>query len=428
MFSMTDIITKKKNGEKLSEQQIRDLIDGYVNGDVPDYQMSALLMAIYFNGMDEDEIYILTDAMKNSGEVIDLTDIKGNKVDKHSSGGVGDKLSLTACPVAAAAGVKIAKMSGRGLGFTGGTIDKLESVPGFRTDIPMDEFKANVNEIGLSIISQSEEIAKADKMIYALRDVTSTVDVPALIASSIMSKKLAMGSDAVLLDVKYGDGALMKTKKDAENLAKLMIMIGEKNGKRTDALISDMDQPLGNCVGNSLEIAEAIKTLKGNGPEDMYKSTVEMAGRMIYLGGIAETVAEGERIAEEMISSGRAFEKFREFIIRQGGDVSVIDDISLLPVGAVKREIKGRDVGITEKSQIRHISALAVGTASQICGAGRTKKGEKVDPGAGILLSKKAGDTVEPDDAIALLYASDEDKAQEAIYKLTNCWDYIKIK
>lgn len=427
MFSMTDIILKKKKGEKLTEYQIRKTVKDYVAGDIPDYQMAALFMAIYFQGMDDEEISILTDAMMKSGDILDLSDIKGCKVDKHSSGGVGDKLSLTACPAAAAAGVKIAKMSGRGLGFTGGTIDKLESIPGFKTDISIDEFKNNVRETGLSIVSQSEEIAKADKMIYALRDVTATVDVPALIVSSIMSKKLAMGSDAVLLDVKYGDGALMKTKKSAENLAETMVMIGEQNGKKTEAIISNMDQPLGRAVGNSIEVIEAIETLKGKGPDDTTESTVEMAGRMIYLAGIAETVREGEEIAKEMIVSGKALEKFREFIGKQGGDLRAIDDTSLLPLSPVKAIAKGKDIGIMRKSQIISLSAMDIGIASKFCGAGRDKKGQSIDPGAGILLKKKIGDIVEPEDVLAVIYASDKDKADAAIKKLTNCWDYIKI-
>lgn len=427
MFSMTDIILKKKKGEKLTEYQIRKTVKDYVAGDIPDYQMAALFMAIYFQGMDDEEISILTDAMMKSGDILDLSDIKGCKVDKHSSGGVGDKLSLTACPAAAAAGVKIAKMSGRGLGFTGGTIDKLESIPGFKTDISIDEFKNNVRETGLSIVSQSEEIAKADKMIYALRDVTATVDVPALIVSSIMSKKLAMGSDAVLLDVKYGDGALMKTKKTAENLAETMVMIGEQNGKKTEAIISNMDQPLGRAIGNSIEVIEAIETLKGKGPDDTTESTVEMAGRMIFLAGIAETVREGEEIAKEMIVSGKALKKFREFIGKQGGDLRAIDDTSLLPLSPVKAIVKGKDIGIMRKSQIISLSAMDIGIASKFCGAGRDKKGQSIDPGAGILLKKKIGDIVEPEDVLAVIYASDKDKADAAIKKLTNCWDYIKI-
>lgn len=423
MFHMTDLIAKKRDGGVLSKEEINGFIKGYVKGEIPDYQASAFLMAVYFRGMSDEEIFDLTEAMKNSGEIISLNEIDGVKVDKHSSGGVGDKISLTACPTAAAAGVKIAKMSGRGLGFTGGTIDKLESIKGFKTDISMDAFKNNVKKCGMSIISQSEEIAKADKLLYALRDVTATVDSKALIASSIMSKKLAMGSDAVLLDVKYGNGALMKSRKEAEQLALIMMGIGKKSGKKTIAAISDMDQPLGTCIGNSIEVIEAIEVLKGNGASDIYKQTVEMAGKMIFLGNLSDDEQSGIKMAENLIRNGKALETFKEFIGLQGGDIKVIDDYSLFPKAKFELIVYGKDIGVKENAKIKRIKAMTVGEASQVSGAGRSCKGESIDCSAGIRLLKKSDDEIKREDEIAVIYASNEKKAAEALEILKKAYE-----
>ena len=329
-MNMVDIILKKRRGEELTENEIRSVIKGYVDGSVADYQMSALLMAIYFQGLTDKEIFVLTDAMKNSGSILDLSDIKGIKVDKHSSGGVGDKITLIIGPIVAAAGVKVAKMSGRGLGFTGGTIDKLAAIPGFTTDLSIDKFKRIVKDVGLCVAGQTENIAKADKLIYALRDVTGTVDIKGLIASSIMSKKLAMGSDAILLDVKYGMGALMKTKQEAKELAELMKRIGNMASKNVEYILSDMNQPLGNMVGNANEVMEAIDVLKGKGPDDLMNLAIEISGKMLVLGELAKDKEEGAKIAKSMVDNKKALLKCKEFIEAQGGNPSVVEDYSLL--------------------------------------------------------------------------------------------------
>ncbi|MBQ3123494.1 MAG: thymidine phosphorylase, partial [Firmicutes bacterium] len=309
-MNMNGIIAKKRDGYKLTEEEIRFFVNGYTKGDIPDYQASALLMAIYIRGLDEEEIFVLTDAMRYSGEVNDLSDIPGIKVDKHSTGGVGDKTSLIIAPIAASYGVPIAKMSGRGLGFTGGTVDKMESIPGFRTSLSQDEFVNQVKDAGIAIIGQTSEVAPADKKLYALRDVTATVGNVGLITSSIMSKKLASGSDAILLDVKCGDGSFMKTEEAASELAALMVKVGTMAGKRMAAIISDMGSPLGYAVGNSLEIIEVMETLKGYGPEDLVEIAMVLAGGMIYLGGKAESFEEGKKMAEAAIENGQALEKF----------------------------------------------------------------------------------------------------------------------
>ncbi len=423
-MNMVELIIKKRDGNQLSDGEIREIISGYVNGQVADYQMSALLMAFYFQGLSNDEIFTLTDAMMHSGEIIDLSDIPGIKVDKHSSGGVGDKISLIICPIVAAAGVKVAKMSGRGLGFTGGTIDKLHAIPNFKTDLTMDQFKKQVSEIGVCIAGQTEDIAKADKLLYALRDVTGTVDVMGLIASSIMSKKLAMGSDVILLDVKYGKGALMKTKEDAQKLANLMVEIGQNAGKTVEAVLSNMDQPLGNQVGNANEVIEAIETLKGNGPKDLTELAIEISGKMIYLGQGAVDENQGREIAKQLIENGKALNKFRQFVEAQGGEGKIVDDYNSLPKPKYEMIFTGADLGLQfdEKAAIREIEANLVGEASLLSGAGREKKDDEIDLSAGIELIKKVGSEFSVNDPIAKIFGNNHDKLVEAFEKLKEAY------
>lgn len=409
-MNMNDIIIKKRDGGKLTKEEIKWTVSGITNGLIPDYQASALLMAILFRHMDEEETFELTEAMRDSGDVVDLSAIKGIKVDKHSTGGVGDKVTLIVGPIAAACGVPIAKMSGRGLGFTGGTIDKLESIPGFRTTLEPEDFFAQVKRIGISLIGQSGHIAAADKKLYALRDVTGTVDDLSLIASSIMSKKLAAGSDAILLDVKCGRGAFMKTPEAAMKLGKLMCRIGKRAGKNTVAVITGMDQPLGNAVGNSLEVIEAIEVLKGKGPEDITELTFTLSGMMVQMGGKAESAEEGRRMAEEAVRSGAALEKFRQLIEAQGGDPRVIEDYSLMPQAKYKAEY------IAEKSgYVRSVDPLTIGICSQHTGAGRQKKEDPIDPSAGVYLMKKTGDTVSKGDVLAVFMGDSEEKVGSAL-------------
>lgn len=423
-MNITDIIIKKRNGFELTADEINYAVTEFVKGTVADYQMSALLMTFYFNNLTENEIFALTEVMKNSGKILDLSDIVGVKVDKHSSGGVGDKISLIVGPIAAAAGVKVAKMSGRGLGFTGGTIDKLEAISGFKTDMSEEAFKNQVKDIGMCIIGQTEDIAKADKLIYALRDVTGTVDIPGLIASSIMSKKLAMGSDCMVLDVKYGKGALMKTYDDAKDLGNMMKKIGEKAGKTVEIVLSAMEQPLGNAVGNANEIEEAIETLKGKGPVDLTELAVSIAGKMIYLGKQAVSEKAGEETAREIIADGRGLKKFKEFVEAQGGNSDIADDYSLLPKPQFTYTIKGEELLEGDKNKITKLDAEAVGKASLVCGAGRHSKKDKPDLSAGITLYKKVGDTVEPKDIVATIYGSDETKVKEGKDKLKEAYAF----
>ena len=383
-MNMNDIIYKKREGGKLTKEEIEYFVKGFTEGTIPDYQMSALLMAIFFQKMDKEETYLLTNAMKFSGDVVDLSPIQGIKVDKHSTGGVGDKTTLIVAPIAAACGVPIAKMSGRGLGFTGGTVDKMESIPGFQTSIEAEKFMELVNTVGLSVIGQTAHIAPADKKIYALRDVTSTVDNMSLISSSIMSKKLASGSDAIVLDVKCGDGAFMQTLEDACELAQWMVDLGNEDGKKTIAVVTDMNQPLGKAVGNSLEVIEAIETLKGNGPEDITELSLTLAGVMIYAGGKAASREEGHSLAEEMLKNGKALEKLTQFIEGQGGNSGVVKDYQLFPQPAYKQELICEQVGY-----VSQIAARAIGLASQHSGAGRATKEDAIDLSAGIYLHKK---------------------------------------
>ncbi len=416
-MNAVDIISKKRDGKELSASEIEFFIKAYLNGDIPDYQASALLMAIYFRHMSEKETFDLTRVMLHSGDIVDLSDIHGTKVDKHSTGGVGDKVTLIVAPIAASCGVPIAKMSGRGLGFTGGTIDKLESIPGFKTTLEPADFHKQVNEIGIAVIGQSGHIAPADKKLYALRDVTATVENLSLIASSIMSKKLAAGSDAILLDVKCGKGAFMKSEDDAKALAELMCKIGSSQGKKTAAIISDMSEPLGHAVGNSLEVIEAIELLKANIEGDLLKLCLNISGAMIYLGGKASSIDEGIVLAESAISSGKALQKLAEMIEYQGGNKAVIDDYSLFPEAKLSAEIKALRSGYIES-----IDAEGIGLASQHSGAGRASKEDEIDHSAGIKLVAKRGDMVELSDTIAIVYSSDEGKLKQACEEVLSAY------
>lgn len=408
-MNTVDLITKKRNGKQLTEEELRYLVLGYTEGKIPDYQMAAFLMAVCFQGMDREETIALTQIMKNSGDVVDLSEIQGIKVDKHSTGGVGDKTTMIVGPMAAACGVPVAKMSGRGLGFTGGTIDKLESIPGFQVAMDRQAFIQQVNETGISVIGQTGQIAPADKKIYALRDVTGTVENLSLITSSIMSKKLAAGSDAILLDVKCGKGAFMKTTADALQLAGLMVEIGNATGKRTMAVITDMDQPLGCAIGNSLEVQESIEVLKGRGPEDIRELCIQLAGRMVYLGGRAETLMEGVQKAERTLEDGSALERFRALVEGQGGNPDIIDDYNLLPQCSIRLEAKASCSGY-----LTGLDAMRIGLASQHTGAGRQWKEDVIDLSAGILLHHKVGDYLQEGEVIAEICSCDPEKAETA--------------
>lgn len=400
---MYDVIAKKRNGETLNEEEIRFMIDGYVKGEIPDYQMSAMLMAIYLNGMSDKETAVLTNQVAHSGDMVDLSPIQGIKVDKHSTGGVGDKTTLVVAPIVAACGVKVAKMSGRGLGHTGGTVDKMESIPGMRTTLTEEEFFQVVNATGLSVIGQSGNLAPADKKLYALRDVTATVESIPLIAASIMSKKLAAGSDCILLDVKTGSGAFMKTLEDSITLAEKMVAIGEHAGKKTMALITNMDIPLGSLIGNSLEVIEAAETLKGKGPEDLTEVCLQLASGMLYLAGKGSLdVCRG--LAEKTIADGSALERLVAMVEAQGGDSSVIKNASLFEKAPFKREV------IAPKSgYITHMDTERCGIASSMLGAGRVTKESEIDYTAGIALLKKVGQSVVEGEVMAVLYTSKEE-------------------
>lgn len=407
-MNMYDIIYKKREGETLSKEEIKFFIDGYTNGVIPDYQASALLMAIFFRKMSKEETYALTRAMKDSGDVVDLSGIDGVKVDKHSTGGVGDKTTLVVGPLAAACGIPIAKMSGRGLGFTGGTVDKMESIPGFRTTLEANEFISQVNRVGLSVIGQTAHIAPADKKLYALRDVTATVDNLSLITSSIMSKKLASGSDAIVLDVKCGSGAFMERFEDACELGELMVEIGKADGKKTIAVITDMSQPLGLAVGNSLEVIEAIETLKGKGPKDITELSLTLASYMIYAGEKAYSPEEGYQMAKRALESGTALKKLVEFIEGQGGDPNVIEDYTLFP-----RPSRQADIYSEVEGYVGSINARAIGLASQHSGAGRATKEDSIDLSAGIMLYKKVGDSVRKGELLATVYGNDQTRVEK---------------
>ncbi len=410
---MYDIIAKKRDGKELSDAQIRFFVNGYTRGEIPDYQMSALLMAIYFVGLTEQETVSLTQYMAMSGDMMDLNYFGNISCDKHSTGGVGDKTTLIVAPIAAACGLKVAKMSGRGLGHTGGTADKLESIKGYRTDLSGDEFFNAVNKIGVAVVTQSGNLTPADKKIYALRDITATVESIPLIASSVMSKKLAAGAKNIVLDVKYGSGAFMKTKADAEKLADTMVKIGNLCGRKTAALITDMNTPLGFAVGNSMEVIEAINVLKGKQKGDLYEISIALAGNMIAL---ANNISEqdGCEKARRALDSGMAFLKFREWISAQDGDTNCIDDTSKFETAKYSMEIKATDSGF-----ITAMDCEKIGTAAAILGAGRITKDDKIDLAAGIAISAKTGDYVSFGDSLAVLHSNRKDKLGEAaaIYK-----------
>ena len=418
---MVDLILKKRQGLELSKEEINEFIEGYVAGNIPDYQVSALLMAIYFQKMTDEELTNLTFAMLNSGEKIDLTKINGIKVDKHSTGGVGDKTSLVVAPLAAAAGVKMAKMSGRGLGHTGGTLDKLESIPNFKIEVEVEDFFKQVNEIGLAIIGQSANITPADKKLYALRDVTATIESIGLIASSIMSKKLASGADHIVLDVKVGSGAFMKDEQTATELSEKMVAIGRLAGVDTVATLTDMSQPLGCAVGNALEVIEAIETLKGNGPKDFTELCYKLTAEILLIAKISATEEEAFKLIDELIENRSGLEKLRQMIIYQHGDGKVIDDYSLFKGAS---NIINVTLDNEEEVNISSIDALTIGEAAMILGAGRKTIDDVIDHGVGIYLNKKIGDSCKPKESVAVIYGNgkNEDVALEMIkraYKYT---------
>jgi pyrimidine-nucleoside phosphorylase len=407
---MIDLIRKKRDGQELSRPEIDYLIRAYTNGEIPDYQVSAWLMAVILRGLTRAETSALTDAMLHSGEVLDLSQFSARKVDKHSTGGVGDNTSLVLAPLVAAGGLIVPMISGRGLGHTGGTLDKLESIPGFNVHLSVPEFRSVLGACGCAMIGQTSEIAPADRKLYALRDVTGTVESPFLICASIMSKKLAEGIDALVLDVKTGCGAFMKKDEDAEFLAELMVETGERMGKSVVALITNMDQPLGTNVGNSLEVAEAIEVLRGEGPEDLNELCTELAARMFQSGGVAGTVVQGKVLVEQLIASGKALDRFRQMVILQGGDARVIDDPGLLPRANLRQEVTSAQSG-----HVASIDCEAVGHAVVILGGGREKKEDAVDPAVGIVLHRKLGDAVAAGEPLCTVHANSETRAARAI-------------
>lgn len=419
---MYDVIEKKRNGKELSDQEISWMVDNYVAGDIPDYQMSAMLMAIYFQGMTDREIGVMTDCMARSGDMVDLSSIEGIKVDKHSTGGVGDKTTLIVAPIAAACGVKVAKMSGRGLGHTGGTVDKLESIPGFRIALSREEFFDTVNRIGVSVVGQSGNMAPADKKIYALRDVTATVESIPLIAASIMSKKLAAGSDCIVLDVKTGSGAFMKTLEDSISLAKKMTAIGAHAGKRTVALITGMDIPLGQNIGNTLEVKESVEVLMGRGPEDLRLVSLELAANMLYLADKG-TLEECMKLAKQAIEDGSALKRLAEMVQAQGGDSQVIYDPEKFPKSTFEFKLKAENSGY-----ITHMDTEEIGLASVMLGAGRETVESKIDYTAGIMLHKKTGDFVKTGDILAEFYASQEALFAPAVQRYKAALTFGSIK
>ena len=418
---MYDLILKKKQGGELSTDEIRYMIEGFTEGSIPDYQMSAMTMAICFRGMTPRETVDLTLAMRDSGDVLDLSGIKGVKVDKHSTGGVGDKTSLALTPIIAALGVPVAKMSGRGLGHTGGTIDKLECFDGFTTALSEEQFAGNVNTIGIAIAGQTANLAPADKKLYALRDVTATVDQMSLIASSIMSKKLASGSDAIVLDVKTGNGAFMKKLEDSRALAKEMVSIGTMAGKKTVAVITDMDQPLGRAVGNSLEVREAIDTLRGEGPADFKEVVFALGSQMLMLAGRAADEKEARALMEGVIEDGSALDNFAQFVRAQGGDAAPVYDTSLLPVAGKTLEVTAKESGY-----VHRILAEDIGIACMTLGGGRETKESAIDLSVGIILEKKNGDAVSDGEVLATIYGNDDAKMQAAYEKIAHAYEIAK--
>jgi pyrimidine-nucleoside phosphorylase/thymidine phosphorylase len=408
-FRAIDVIRKKRDGGELSRDEIDYLVNSYTRGDIPDYQVSAWLMAVVLRGMTRAETASLTDAMLHSGEVLNLSSLAARKVDKHSTGGVGDKTSLVLAPLAAAAGVAVPMISGRGLGHTGGTLDKLEAIPGFNVNLPVAQFRRVLEACGCAMIGQTAEIAPADRKLYALRDVTGTVESPYLICASIMSKKLAEGIDALVLDVKTGSGAFMKGEKDAVFLAELMVETGERMGKKVVALITDMDQPLGRMIGNALEVVEVVEVLRGEGPEDLRQLCIELAGWMLHLGGVADEVEDGKTQSEKLIASGKGLDRFRQMVELQGGDPRVVDDAKKLP--------QARHTTIVSSPKNGYLASLQceqVGTACVILGGGRERKEDSVDPAVGIVLHKKVGDAVSVGETLATIHYNAETRAARA--------------
>ena len=416
-----DLIQKKKNGETLTKEEIDFMITDYVAGKIPDYQMSAMLMAIYFNGMENEELAAFTLAMRDSGDLVDLSPIEGIKVDKHSTGGVGDKTTLIVGPIVAACGVPVAKMSGRGLGFTGGTLDKLESISGFRIDLSAEEFFETVKKTGISVIGQTGNLAPADKLLYALRDVTATVDSIPLIAASVMSKKLAAGSDKIVLDVTTGSGAFMKNTRDAKKLAKHMVAIGNHAGKETVAILTGMEEPLGFAIGNNMEVKEAIEVLKGGGPEDVKEVSVALAGMMLSLGLENVSLSQGKRMAKKALSSGQAFEKFKEMIQAQGGDIRYVEHPEFFERDAFEGEVLAAEDGF-----LSGMDTEKIGVAAGLLGAGRETKDSVIDMSAGIYLKKKIGDTVKKGEPIAICYAGTKEKLNRGMAMFESSIRYSK--
>ncbi len=416
-----DLIQKKKNGETLTKEEIDFMITDYVAGKIPDYQMSAMLMAIYFNGMENEELAAFTLAMRDSGDLVDLSPIEGIKVDKHSTGGVGDKTTLIVGPIVAACGVPVAKMSGRGLGFTGGTLDKLESISGFRIDLSAEEFFETVKKTGISVIGQTGNLAPADKLLYALRDVTATVDSIPLIAASVMSKKLAAGSDKIVLDVTTGSGAFMKNTRDAKKLAKHMVAIGNHAGKETVAILTGMEEPLGFAIGNNMEVKEAIEVLKGDGPEDVKEVSVVLAGMMLSLGLENVSHSQGKRMAKKALSSGQAFEKFKEMVQAQGGDIRYVEHPEFFERDAFEGEVLAAEDGF-----LSGMDTEKIGVAAGLLGAGRETKDSVIDMSAGIYLEKKIGDTVKKGEPIAICYAGTKEKLNRGMAMFESSIRYSK--
>ena len=417
---MTDIIVKKRDGFKLSADEIEFVVDGYTKGEIPDYQMSALLMAILIRGMDREETLELTMAMMHSGETLDLSGIKGVKADKHSTGGVGDKTSLILCPMVAAQGVKIAKMSGRGLGHTGGTIDKLESFPGFNTGISEETFMANVNDFGIAIAGQTADLDPADKKMYALRDVTGTVPSIPLIVSSIMSKKLAAGADVIVLDVKSGSGSFMKTEDDAMELAENLTAVGKMAGKKTVAVITDMDEPLGNAIGNALEVKEAIEVLRGDKKGELLELCLTLGACILTEAGIAENDDEARKMLIRGIEDGSALNKLAQLVEGQGGDKNAVYNTGLLPSAPVRYEAICKQTGY-----VKHISADEVGLVSMHLGGGRVTKESEIDLSVGLILNKKVGDRVEAGESLGTIHATSMEKAEQAAELLRGCYTIV---
>lgn len=424
-----DIIMKKRDGYALEKDEIIYMVNGFTSGEIPDYQMAAFLMAVYFKGMNHKETTELTMAMADSGDRLDLSEIGGIKVDKHSTGGVGDKTSLIVGPILASLGVPVAKMSGRGLGHTGGTIDKLEGIPGFKTGIPEKDFIKQVNEIGLAIVGQTANLAPADKKIYALRDVTATVDNISLIAASIMSKKLAAGADAIVLDVKVGTGAFMKKLEDARMLAKTMVAIGTLAGKDTIAVLTDMNEPLGNQIGNILEVEEAVECLKGYGEQRLMEVSKTLSCYMLFAAGKADSFTSAMNMVEESISSGKAFEKMKEFVSAQGGDVRYLEEMSRFEKAKLTRCITGRDLFLAKpetahwtKAYLAGCNNQEIGMTSLILGGGRRTKDSKIDLTVGIQLYRHLGDRIQANDEIAVLYGNDKEKLEEAGKRFVNAY------